>query len=112
MLAKPIVEALIPIARLPNVKEVEAVVVERVDASLVPKIYPALSHCSEAGQGARAALPWFPPLYTVDVPVKPVVLEEHPYTPKTFITSSPKWLITFTAIRPPAGRSNGREVSE
>ena len=30
---------------------------------------------------------------------------------KTFITSSPRWLITFTAMRPDFGLSNGREVS-
>lgn len=30
---------------------------------------------------------------------------------KTFITSSPRWLITFTAIRPLAGFLNGRDVS-
>ncbi len=29
----------------------------------------------------------------------------------TFITSSPRWLITFTAIRPDFGLSKGREVS-
>src|ERR1017187_7489961 len=29
----------------------------------------------------------------------------------TFITSSPRWLITFTAIRPDLGLSNAREVS-
>lgn len=29
-----------------------------------------------------------------------------------FITSSPKWLITFTAIRPDLGLAKGREVSE
>jgi hypothetical protein len=28
----------------------------------------------------------------------------------TFITSSPKWLITFTATRPLMGLSKGREV--
>jgi len=33
------------------------------------------------------------------------------HTVKTFITSSPKWLMTFTAIRPVAGRRNGRETS-
>jgi hypothetical protein len=32
-------------------------------------------------------------------------------TPNTFITSSPRWLITFTAMRPVDGLSNGREVS-
>ena len=31
-------------------------------------------------------------------------------TPNTFITSSPKWLMTFTAMRP-FGLANGREVS-
>jgi hypothetical protein len=30
---------------------------------------------------------------------------------KTFITSSPRWLITFTAIRPFFGFSKGRDVS-
>jgi hypothetical protein len=34
-----------------------------------------------------------------------------PYTPNTFITSSPRWLITFTAIRPVLGFGNGRETS-
>lgn len=33
------------------------------------------------------------------------------HTLNTFITSSPRWLITFTAIRPDFGFSNGREVS-
>ena len=37
---------------------------------------------------------------------------EFAHTRNTFITSSPKWLITFTAIRPVLGRANGREVSE
>ena len=32
-------------------------------------------------------------------------------TPKTFITSSPRWLITFTAMSPVFGLSNGRETS-
>jgi len=32
-------------------------------------------------------------------------------TRNTFITSSPRWLITLTAIRPEAGLSNGRDVS-
>ena len=32
------------------------------------------------------------------------------HTLNTFITSSPKWLMTFTAIRPVAGRANGRDV--
>src|SRR5665213_11725 len=36
---------------------------------------------------------------------------QHRYTVNTFITSSPKWLITFTAMRPVDGRGNGREVS-
>ena len=33
------------------------------------------------------------------------------HTRNTFITSSPRWLITFTAMRPDFGLSNGREVS-
>jgi hypothetical protein len=33
------------------------------------------------------------------------------HTPNTFITSSPKWLMTFTAIRPVSGRGKGREMS-
>ena len=33
------------------------------------------------------------------------------HTRNTFITSSPKWLITFTAMRPDFGFSKGREVS-
>ena len=32
-------------------------------------------------------------------------------TLNTFITSSPKWLMTLTAIRPFGGLSKGREVS-
>src|SRR5579863_5676 len=39
------------------------------------------------------------------------VLNGHQFTRNTFITSSPRWLITFTAIRPDFGFSNGREVS-
>ena len=37
--------------------------------------------------------------------------EFHQRTRKIFITSSPRWLITLTAMRPEAGLSNGREVS-
>ena len=37
--------------------------------------------------------------------------ELHQLTPNTFITSSPRWLITLTAIRPDCGLSNGRETS-
>jgi hypothetical protein len=33
------------------------------------------------------------------------------YTLNTFITSSPRWLITLTAMRPDAGFAKGREVS-
>ena len=33
-------------------------------------------------------------------------------TLKTFMTSSPRWLITFTAIRRDFGRENGRDTSE
>ena len=33
------------------------------------------------------------------------------YTVNTFITSSPKWLMTLTAMRPVDGRGNAREVS-
>ena len=29
----------------------------------------------------------------------------------TFITSSPRWLMTLTAMRPDSGRSNGRVVN-
>ena len=32
-------------------------------------------------------------------------------TRTTFITSSPKWLMTFTAIRPDIGFSNGLDTS-
>src|SRR4051812_43998309 len=32
-------------------------------------------------------------------------------TLNTFITSSPRWLITFTAMRPRDGFGNGRDVS-
>ena len=34
-----------------------------------------------------------------------------PYTLNTFITSSPRWLMTLTAMRPVLGGSKGREVS-
>jgi len=33
------------------------------------------------------------------------------YTRNTFITSSPRWLMTFTAILPLLGLANGRLVS-
>ena len=33
------------------------------------------------------------------------------HTRKTFITSSPRWFMTLTAMRPDSGRSNGREMS-
>ncbi len=33
------------------------------------------------------------------------------HTGNTFITSSPRWLMTLTAMRPDSGRSNGRETS-
>jgi hypothetical protein len=32
-------------------------------------------------------------------------------TENTFITSSPRWLMTLTAMRPEAGLGNGRDVS-
>ena len=32
-------------------------------------------------------------------------------TLNTFITSSPRWLMTLTAMRPDLGFSNGRDVS-
>src|SRR5438552_3717889 len=37
--------------------------------------------------------------------------ELHQATRNTFITSSPRWLMTFTAMRPVSGLSNGRETS-
>ena len=37
--------------------------------------------------------------------------ELHHSTLNTFMTSSPRWLITLTAIRPPSGLSKGRDVS-
>ena len=40
----------------------------------------------------------------------PVGLGGYP-TRNTFITSSPRWLITFTAMRPDSGLGKGREVS-
>ena len=36
-------------------------------------------------------------------------LERH--TRDIFMTSSPRWLMTLTAIRPDSGFSNGRDVS-
>ena len=33
------------------------------------------------------------------------------YTRKTFMTSSPRWLMTFTAMRPESGLLNGYETS-
>ena len=38
-------------------------------------------------------------------------IDQHQVTLNTFITSSPRWLITFTAMRPDLGLSKGREVS-
>jgi hypothetical protein len=35
----------------------------------------------------------------------------HHFTENTFITSSPRWLMTLTAMRPDLGLGNGREVS-
>ena len=37
-------------------------------------------------------------------------LHAEAHTRNTFITSSPKWLITFTAMRPVPGRANGRDT--
>ena len=37
--------------------------------------------------------------------------EFHHLTRKTFITSSPRWLMTLTAMRPDAGLANGRDTS-
>ena len=37
--------------------------------------------------------------------------ELHQSTRNTFITSSPRWLMTFTAMRPDSGLSNGREMA-
>src|SRR5229473_5133720 len=38
-------------------------------------------------------------------------MHDHRSVRNTFITSSPRWLMTFTAIRPDFGLGNGREVS-
>ena len=43
--------------------------------------------------------------------VPPGDTASYPHTSKTCITSSPKWLMTFTAMRPWSGGSKGREVS-
>ena len=32
------------------------------------------------------------------------------YTPSTFMTSSPRWLMTFTATLPDLGLANGRDT--
>ena len=42
---------------------------------------------------------------------RPLRHEFHQSTRNTFITSSPRWLMTFTAMRPDFGLGNGREVS-
>jgi hypothetical protein len=39
------------------------------------------------------------------------ILFVHHSTANTFITSSPRWLMTLTAIRPDFGFGNEREVS-
>ena len=41
----------------------------------------------------------------------PASISPYRCTLSTFITSSPRWLITFTAILPVLGVSNGRDVS-
>ena len=57
---------------------------------------------------------WSTPDSRLNDAVKVSAMQEvhRAHTPNTFITSSPKWLMTFTAMRPLAGRANGREVSE
>ena len=40
-----------------------------------------------------------------------LVSQDGRHTLNTFITSSPRWLITVTATRPFFGLSNGRDVS-
>src|SRR5881396_589162 len=42
---------------------------------------------------------------------RPLRHEFHQSTLNTFITSSPRWLMTFTAMQPDVGLSKGREVS-
>ena len=44
-------------------------------------------------------------------PLRPGDPELRQATRNTFITSSPRWLMTFTAMRPDSGLSKGREVS-
>ena len=64
-----------------------------------------------SGSAISAAVPQirhFPSLLMDrSLTVKPLF----PYTPNTFITSSPKWFMTLTAKRPVEGRGNGREES-
>jgi hypothetical protein len=92
---------------------------------------PQLERVDEAGQPAQRMLGEFPRLLIPGsaVPrgvtskpewwaergarVLPPAGSEHrrSYTRNTFMTSSPRWLITFTAIRPDFGFTNGREVS-
>ena len=41
----------------------------------------------------------------------PVEMSNRAYTRNTFIASSPRWLMTLTAMRPEGGAGNGRDVS-
>ena len=62
--------------------------------------------CLSRGE-SQTLIPYLPPAYVRHYATRP----DRPYTLNTFITSSPKWLMTLTAIRPLLGRSKGRETS-
>jgi len=59
----------------------------------------------------RKAIGWGPHRTRPIRRVHPGDTASCPHTSKTCITSSPKWLMTFTAMRPWSGGSKGREVS-
>ena len=78
----------------------------RLDGSLAPAIlYQAPPPPAGRLDGSLA------PAILYQAPPPPAGEELPQLTRKTFITSSPKWLITLTAIRPDCGLAKGREVS-
>ena len=63
-------------------------------------------------EGCRLNRPLFVPAQSSEAVREGVRDQElHQSTRKTFMTSSPRWLITFTAMRPDSGFGKGREVS-
>src|SRR5690606_30215811 len=68
-------------------------------------VCPASHHAARDScvRGNLRSVPCGNPLNTLII--------HHSTTLKTFITSSPRWLMTLTAMRPDLGFSKGREVS-